>query len=309
MLVQTPPAELAPRFWMLGTTPYPLYLYRGREYGTLFEGGTGAMGPVLSEQLQSQGIRGDYVRQAVVTHAHPDHVMAIPMFRQLFPGVAILASAPAAKTMSVEKAISFFGKLDDLLTTSLVGAGVVTEQQRQPAPSAAPFAVDRVVKEGDAIAVDEDLAFHVLETPGHSDCSLSFHEPQHGILLISDATGYYLPEEDDWWPNYFLNFGDYVRSMERLAALQAEVLCLSHNAVVCGAADVARYFRGAIAATEQYHARIIREFQSGRTPREISESLGSEAYTRTPLLPVEFFQKNCGLLVKLSLAHEGLGGQ
>ena len=104
MLLHNPPEEILDGFWMLGTAPYPLYLYRGTQTGTLFEGGTGSMGPVLRNQLQSLGIAGDYVRQAVVTHAHPDHVMAIPMIRELFPHVAILASAPAAKTLGAEKA-------------------------------------------------------------------------------------------------------------------------------------------------------------------------------------------------------------
>ena len=113
MLLHNPPEELLDGFWMLGTAPYPLYLYCGTQTGTLFEGGTGSMGPVLRNQLQSLGIAGDYVRQAVVTHAHPDHVMAIPMFRELFPHVAILASAPAAKTLGAEKALSFFAKIDD----------------------------------------------------------------------------------------------------------------------------------------------------------------------------------------------------
>ena len=35
--------------------------------------------------------------------------------------------------------------------------------------------MDRVVGEGDVIAVD-DLSWTVLETPGHSDCSISLHE-------------------------------------------------------------------------------------------------------------------------------------
>lgn len=305
MLLQNPPEPLIDDFWMLGTAPYPLYLYRGKQTGTLFEGGTGSMGPVLRNQLQALGISGEYVRQAVVTHAHPDHVMAIPMFRALCPHVAILASAPAAKTLGAEKAISFFAKIDDLLTTSLLGNGLISERPLpSPAPSL-PFAVDRVVRDGEIIEVDEGVAFQVLETPGHSDCSLSFFEPQRGILIISDATGYYMPQPDHWWPNYFYDYAAYVRSIERLAALPAELLCLSHNAAIRGRDAVAEYFRGALAATQAYHERIVQEAQAGKSPREIAEALGSEAYARTPLLPVDFFQKNCSLLVKQSLEAAG----
>jgi hypothetical protein len=91
-----------------------------------------------------------------------------------------------------------------------------------------------------------------------------------------------------------------------MAALDAEVLCLSHNAVIRGAADVAAYFRGALAATQQYHQRIVDQARAGQAPGEIAAALGAEVYQRTPLLPLDFFVKNCSLLVKLSLKHAGI---
>lgn len=306
MLVKDPPVEIADNLWMLGTNAYPLFLFKGAQRGTIFEGGTGPMGPVLREQLGELGINSGFVTQVVVTHAHPDHVMAVPMMQQMFPGVAVLASEPAAKTLAFEKAFSFFCKMDDQLTGSLIDAGMVTEEQRRPPSEENQLVVDQVLKEGDTINVDEGVGFKVLETPGHSDCSLSFHEPASGTLIVSDATGFYTPEPDYWWPNYFVDYGAYLESIKRLAELGAEVLCLSHNAVIRGAEDVAAYFRDCIAATEQYHQRIVDDAKSGKSTREIGEVLGSEVYEKTPLLPVEFFQKNCGLLAKLSLRHEGI---
>ena len=76
-----------------------------------------------------------------------------------------------------------------------------------------------------------------------------------------------------------------------------------------GADDVRAYFSGAIAATEDYHRRIVAEARAGKTPRQIAEQLGSEVYERTQLLPLDFFQKNCGILVKQSLRHEGIGAE
>jgi glyoxylase-like metal-dependent hydrolase (beta-lactamase superfamily II) len=150
------------------------------------------------------------------------------------------------------------------------------------------------------------MSFDVLETPGHSDCSLSFHEPAAGILVISDATGYYLGDHNWWWPNYFTGYAAYLDSIQRLSTLPAEVLCLSHNAAVTGADDVKAYFDGAIAATEAYHQRIVAEAREGKDAREIAEQLGSQVHEKTHLMPLRFFQKNCSLLVKQSLKHEGM---
>jgi hypothetical protein len=94
--------------------------------------------------------------------------------------------------------------------------------------------------------------------------------------------------------------------MERLAGLDAELLCLSHNAAVRGRDDIRAYFAGAIAATRQYHERIVDETKAGKPVRQIAEQLGADIHSRTPLLPLDFFQKKCGLLVKQSLKYAGL---
>lgn len=306
MLIANPPAEIADHLVMLGTNEYPLYLCSGESKGTIFEGGIRSMGPLLARQLEQRGIAKDFVRQVVITHAHPDHVMAVPLFREMFPGITVFASETATNTLSSAKAISFFCKVDDVLTGSLLRAGQITEEHRTAPLAEEQIAIDRVVKEGDTITVDAGRTFTVLETPGHSACSLSFHDGDAGVLLISDATGYYMPEHGCWWPNYFDGYSAYLGSMERLAGLSAEVLCLSHNGVIKGAEDVKTYFDGAIAATKEYHQRILDEVRAGKTVHQIAEQLGSEVYEKTQLMPVDFFQKSCGLLVKQSLRYAGL---
>lgn len=306
MLIKDPPVEIARNLWMLGTTAYPFYLYRGADGGTLFEGGIGPSGPVLREQLAQLGLAGAYLKQLVVTHAHPDHVMAIPLVRELSPGIKVWASEIAAQTLANEKAVGFFCKLDDALAGALTQAGLVAAEQRRSPLAENRIAVDQVLKEGDLLTVDQDVQFQVLATPGHSDCLLSFYQPQARLLIISDTTGYYLPQFQYWWPNYFTDYGAYVRSIERLAELDAEVLGLSHNGVIQGAADVAAYFRDVLAATRAYHDRIVADATSGKSVRDIAAVLGAEVHAKAPVMPLDFFQKNCGLLVKNSLKHAGI---
>ena len=305
MLINDPPVEITDDLLMFGTNEYPLYLFKGQREAAVFEAGTGAMGPLLREQMERLGIGQELVSQVVIPHAHPDHVMAVPLFREIFPGVTVLASETAAKTLSTEKAIAFFCQVDDALTASCMKAGLITEQHRPQPLAEKQIAVDRTIAEGDTVTV-EGASFEVLETPGHSDCSLSFYEPGRGLLLISDATGYYMPRHDCWWPNYFTGYELYLSSIRRLAALDAEILCLGHHAAIKDAEDVKSYFEAAIGATEQYHRRIVDEAKAGKSVRQIAEQLGSEIHQKTQLLPLDFFQKNCGLMVKQSLKHEGI---
>lgn len=305
MLIDNPPAEITDDLWMLGTRAYPLYLFRGPREATIVEGGIGAMGPLLREQLQPLEIPPDSVKQVVITHAHPDHVMSVPLFRKMFSGAEVLASEAAASTLASEKAVSLFCKLDDALCGALRQSGVIDERHRRDPLPEERIAVDRTLKEGDTVTAGE-FSLRVLATPGHSDCSLSFYDADRGVLLISDASGYYMPQHDAWWPNYFADYAAYLDSIRRLAALEVEILCLSHNAAIKGSREVRSYFDGALAATKQYHQRILDEARSGKSVRQIAQELGSEVHEKTQVLPLDFFQKNCGLLVKLSLRHEGI---
>ena len=308
MLIEHPPAEIAQGLWMLGTFEQPVFCFRDAGECAVFEASISAVVPVIARQLAALGIARESVRQLVITHAHPDHVMGAPVFRNLFPNVTVLASAAAAKTLAIEKAVSFFCKLDQMFAASLRTAGSLTAADLAQPPGEMRIVVDRMLQEGDSVKVG-GASFAVLATPGHSDCSLSFHARDRGILIISDVTGYYLPGQNWWWPNYFTSYTASLDSMRRLAGLQAGVLCLSHNVVITGAVEIAAYFQGAIAATEAYHQRIVDEARRGVSARALAEQLGSEVFAKTQLLPLDFFQKNCSLLVKQSLQHAGISEQ
>jgi len=295
MFIKRPPTPISTNFWMLGTTEYPVFRFED----TIFEAAVSSVVPVIARQMTSLGLPPP--RQLVITHAHPDHVMGVPVFRKLFPGIEVLSSAAAARTLLNEKAVSFFCKMDQMLAAALQQSRSIGEADRAEPPSEMKIAVDRTLKEGDRVG-----GFIVLETPGHSECSLSFYEPDRKILIISDVTGYYLPEANWWWPNYFASYAATLDSIRKLSALRTEVLCLSHNTVLQGADAIAAYFAGALAATEAYHQRIVDATRAGKASRALAEELGAEVYARTQLLPLEFFQKNCALLVKQSLQHAGL---
>jgi len=305
MMITEPPAKLTDNMFMLGTCEYPLYLYKGDTQAVVFEAGTGHVGPLLEGQLGELGIDPATVKQIVIPHVHPDHVMALPHMLKLFPDATLAASEFGAKTFSAEKAIKLFCRLDDAITASMVAAGKIPEGQCRAELDEPAITVDRVIGDGDKIEIDS-VSFDVIKTLGHSPCSLAFHQAEEGILIASDVIPYYMPARDSWWPCYFGNYQQYVDTMRQLQALDTEVLCMGHRAVVTGKDEVRALFDEIIEVTEKYHARIIAETKAGKDPRAISEMLGAEIQEKTRLLPLDFFQKNCMLLVKQSLKHEGM---
>ena len=100
--------------------------------------------------------------------------------------------------------------MDDALTSFLARSGALDAPASPPSSAAGSMAVDRVIQDGDTIEVEESV-WTVLATPGHSDCSISLHNAHGRVLIISDATGYYMPQRDAWWPNYFSDYRAYSR--------------------------------------------------------------------------------------------------
>ena len=273
--------------------------------GTVIEGGISALGPLLAVQLKQLGVASDYLRQVVITHAHPDHVMAIPALRAMFPGLSVLASAAAAR--DVERGESGGFLPPDRRRAD--GRSVTSRAAIAESPHRSPWR--RTVSPSTAWC-GKETSSPWTTFPGsywkRRDTAIAASACTTRAGRAGDFRRHRLlsPESGTWWPNYFSSYAGYVRSMERLAALDAEILCLSHNGGLVGREDVRAYFAAAIAATREYHQRIVTETRAGKTVRQLAERLGAEIHRQTPVLPLDFFQKNCGMLVKQSLKHEGV---
>jgi 2-aminobenzoylacetyl-CoA thioesterase len=304
MLIETPPARIADGLWMLGTHEYPVYLVVEDGEAMLVEGGSGPMGPLVCEQMDALVVRPERVGRIVILHAHPDHVMGVPALRAAMPGAKVLASAAAARMLSVEKAVAYFAEIDAAITAALIEGGLVGEAHRPPPLETPQIPVDGTLAEGDVLSAGR-FRFEVLETPGHSDCSLSLFEPAGKILFSSDAAGYHMRDFDYWWPNYFGDYRTYLDSIARLAGLGAETLCQGHHGAIVGAEDVRAFLDEAVRETEAYHRRILAELDAGKGVRPLAEELGAEVYEKSRILPLDFFQKNCNVLVKQSMRQAG----
>ena len=252
--------------------------------------------------MHQLGVGPEFVRQAVITHAHPDHVMAVPLLREMFPGCDLGLRRGGRNAWRGEGGGLLppdRRRLDRVLHKD----GVDRRHADPPLPLAENrIAVDRAVGEGDVDRRRGHLLDACWRRPATaiaaSACTTRPADAgdlrRHGLLHARRAT--------TWWPNYFTGYAAYVASMERLAALDAEVLCLSHNGADGRAEDV----RDLLRRCDCRHAAVPRadrgRDESRASPsRQIAEELGAEIHRQTPVLPLDFFQKNCGLLVKQSL--------
>jgi glyoxylase-like metal-dependent hydrolase (beta-lactamase superfamily II) len=289
------PIEVTPHLFQLGTPDFPAYLSMGEE-GMIIEGGTGPTFPIMVEQIEALGVDPLKIKTIILTHTHPDHIGAVPHLQRRWPHVKLLVSPIGAQLLAKKELFKEF-LLVDLGIAQLMKARSEIDTLPAPVRNYA-FAVDAVVKEGDLIDLGEGIVWRIYETPGHAACHLSLFEEQEGTLVVGDAAGFYVPEQDVFWPNYFDSLDHYCNSIRKLAALPAKQAVLSHHGVVQG--DVRQHLAKAMQATERYHRELIARLETGEAPEMIAMDKARFVDSLTDIQPFKVMYDLCKVLIKNS---------
>jgi glyoxylase-like metal-dependent hydrolase (beta-lactamase superfamily II) len=171
-------------------------------------------------------------------------------------------------------------------------------EELPPAPEEYNFEVDWAVEEGDKIDLGTGIVWTVYHTPGHSPCHMALFEEKERTLVIGDTTGFYVPEKDVFWPNYFQSLEKYCNTIRKLAALPAQRGTLSHNCVIEG--NVAQHFEKALKATERYHTEIMERIGAGEDVKKIAREKAEWVNSVTDIQPFEVMLNLTKLLIKCS---------
>jgi len=287
-------------FYQLGTPSFPAYLSLG-DNAMLIEGGTGATFAIIVEQIKELGIEPERIKYIALTHTHPDHIGAVPHLKRLWPHLKIAAGSVAAKLLKSQRMIKEFRETDRTISEIMINKGEIAELP--PELENYIFEVDKVLEEGDRLELGSGIAWTVYHTPGHSPCHISLCEEKEGTLAIGDATGFYVPEKDVFWPNYFDSLEAYCNSIRKLSTLPAQRGALSHNAVVDGWLE--GYFQKAIKATESYHLEMLERLGKGEDPEKIALEKAKWVNSLTDIQTFEVMYSLAKLMLARSQSEAG----
>lgn len=292
------PIEITSHLFQLGTPAFPAYLSMGEE-GMIIEGGTGPTFLIMVDQIKSLGIDRKKIKYIVLTHTHPDHIGAVPHFQRAWPHIRLLVSSTGAKIL---------GRTELFKQFQLIDLGIAQLMKAKEEVGALPesikdyvFKVDSVVKEGDRIDLGAGIGWHIYDTPGHSPCHIALFEEKEKTLALGDVTGFYVPEKDVFWPNYFESLEKYCSSIRKLAPLPANRVALSHNGVVEG--DVRCHLEKAMKATEKYHWELIERLGQGEISEKIAMEKARFVDSLTDIQPFKVMYDLCEVMIKNSLAN------
>jgi len=120
-------------------------------------------------------------------------------------------------------------------------------------------------------------------------------------LMIGDATGFYVPEKDVFWPNYFEALEPYCKSIRKLSALSAKRAALCHNGVI--QSGLKEFFQKAIQTTDIYHHEMIKRIESGEDQSVIATEKAQWVNSLTDIQTFEVMLRLAKLLIMKSQAE------
>lgn len=188
-----------------------VYLLEDADGLTLIDAGLASAPSRIAAQLNAAGHALTDVKRILITHAHPDHVDGLPALKRM-TGAQVIASTQEKPV--IEGDIPAPRPRKGLIR---VPSALVKESTQ----------VDRAVEDGEVLG--EVLgSVRVILVPGHTPGHIAFWQPDRRILFCGDVVinlmGLSLP------PAFFtFDMLENRRSVQRLAALNASVVCFGHG--------------------------------------------------------------------------------
>ena len=207
------PTRIAPQIVQVPVAGSSVFLLLDERVTIVDSGPPGSAQRIL-HALSRLGRAADEVEQILITHYHPDHLGGL---------AGLLRHVPARVGVHAAEAPAVCG--DEPMPAPLRYAYLAARLapamrwlRRCP--------VDTVLRDGDELPVLGGL--RVVHTPGHTPGHIALYLPERGVLIAGDALQ---RRADGLMPAARLVTADWfesLRSIEKLGALDFDVLALSH---------------------------------------------------------------------------------
>jgi glyoxylase-like metal-dependent hydrolase (beta-lactamase superfamily II) len=242
------PGRVRDRLWYLGHVESGIYLLEGQDESLVISGGMSYICPTVMGQFEEFGIDKARIKKLLILHAHFDHIGVVPFFKRCQTALEIYASARAWEILRMPEAIDTINEFSRSVADRMGMGEACLEYDVDWRMDIA----GTTVSEGDILDLG-DFKVEIIETPGHSSCSISAYVPQIKALFPSDGGG--VPYKDMIITSGNSNYTAFQRSLEKLEGLEVDYLCADHYGYVIG--DEARDFIScAIAQAREHRARI-----------------------------------------------------
>jgi len=261
-----------------GDVFFPNYLILGDRIA-LVDAGIVQNGPAVLRGFRERFGPDRAIDWNLLTHSHYDHLGGTPFLKRAFPDMATAGSPVIEEVLSNPRAVALIRNLSG-------DPGDLTDRETGHRLSFDPFRLDRQVVDGDRIDLGKGVRVTVIETPGHTRCSVAYLVEPDRALFLGEAGG--VPDAGGRIQSEFLSdYPAYLESLERMAACDPLFLCLPHGGVLTEG-DAAGYFRRSKEAAVSFHdwaARLLDE--AGGDEERVVARIKAEEYDAGRILQDE----------------------
>lgn len=236
------------------------YLVLGKDKTALIDCGMAYCAPNLIDNIQEvigDGRELDYI---LLSHSHYDHVGAIPYLRKVWPGVEVLAAEHAQKVLSKKSALKTIRDLSSKAGEHF-GVHKLLEYDDEL------MKVNLIVKDGYLLDLG-DLKIAVIETPGHTKCSLSFLVNEK-VMFASETSGVISPT-GKIYPTFITSYRETIESNKKCQEAQPEYIISPHSGLV-SRSQTHDYWQNCMKAAASCRDFVLQLFSSGADEDEIFE--------------------------------------
>lgn len=260
--------------WYLGRKESGMYLLEGQHESMLISAGISfILGDVLA-QMKTFGIDAKKIKSLLILHSHFDHVGTVPYFKRTYPEIDIYASQRAWDILTMPKAIETMNAFSLMVAASQGFQDVLSKYDTEWRNDI----VGKTVADGDVLAVD-GMEVRIMETPGHSSCSITAYIPSLKTLLPSDAGG--IPIDDAIFPSGNSNYTQFQQSLEKMKDLEVDYYCADHYGYISGE-EARHYTQQTIEAASQLRAQIVEIYNKSHDIESSAKILTEELFRRHP---------------------------
>ena len=224
------PGKVVDGLYFIGELENSIYLLRGRE-SMIIGGGMSWIVPSIEKQFAAIDFDIDTLKYLVILHSHFDHCGAVPSLKRMYPHMQILASVHSAKVLSKEKVVNYIAAIDRDMTIKM---GLESEYERLNLKFDG-IQVDRTIAENDVINLGDGMEAHIIDAPGHTECSIVVYVPKLKALFTADSLPTPIDAEDHlFYPSPQYDFGLYKDSVDKMSRYEIDVCAFEHHGAIIG---------------------------------------------------------------------------
>ena len=235
----------------------------------------------------------DYI---FISHTHYDHIGAIPYLKKEWPNVVCIGAEHGKQVLDRPGALKVIKKLGNR-AAEMYSHGTVKDV------SVEGLTIDKVVHDGDIIDLGDEKIV-VLETPGHTRCSLTFVLEPAGIMMAAESVGI-LNRRGICHPAVLQSFEDSINSIQKCREYNPKRIIISHYGII--PANYNKKVWDVMENEIKIERHVIQEaWKNGMTEEEIFEMMTEKYWydARAYEQPFDAFKINMLCTIRLYKVDE-----